>query len=143
MDGKLVVDQHQRRGAHRIFRRSALNIEIRRALSAQRHRRLPPRFEVFAGDPRGAEPLLAGAADADRVLERLLLPGDEIEGAFAGLYNDRAGLGFTGVWNLFRDGTRWRSHKNDSDGAEEKVKIAKQHRDALLVDRGRYGIEIA
>jgi hypothetical protein len=38
---------------------------------------------------------------------------------------------------------RWRSHENDSNGAKEKVKIAKQHRDALLVDRGRYGIKIA
>jgi hypothetical protein len=87
--------------------------------------------------------LLAGAADADRVLERLLLPGDEKEAAFARLYNDGAGLGIAAVWYLFRDGMRWRSHENDSNGAKEKVKIAKQHRDALLVDRGRYGIKIA
>jgi hypothetical protein len=40
---------------------------------------------VFAGDPRGAEPLLAGAADADRVLERMILAGDEIKPAFLAL----------------------------------------------------------
>src|SRR5262249_4026636 len=101
VDGELVVNQHQRCVAHRIFRRTALDIEIRRALSAQRYRRFPRRFDVFAGDPRGAVPLLARAANADRVLERLIFAGDEVEPAFLGLYHNRAGLGIAGVWDLF------------------------------------------
>src|SRR5262249_60193336 len=86
VDSEFVVDQHQRRGAHRISRRASLDIEIRRALTAERRRRLPRRPDVFAGDPRSAEPLLAGVADTDRVLERLILAGDEIEAAFPALY---------------------------------------------------------
>ena len=60
------------------------------------------RPDVLAGDPRGAEPLLAGAADADRVLKRLILGGDEIEAAFPALYHDGTGLGFAGVLRPFR-----------------------------------------
>src|SRR5262245_38808151 len=104
MDGKLAVNQHQRCVAHWIFRRTALDIEIRRALSAQRYRRFPSRLDVFAGDARGAEPLLTGAADPDWVLERLILPGDEVEPAFLGLYHNRARLGTAGVLDLFGGG---------------------------------------
>ena len=106
VDGEFVVDQHQCRGAHRILRQAALYIEVRRALSAQRRRRLPRRLDVFAGDPRGAVPLLAGAANADRVLERLILAGDEIKASFPALYHDGAGLRVTGVWDLFGGGAR-------------------------------------
>ena len=103
-------------------------IEVRRALTAQRHRRLPRRLEVFAGDPRGAEPLLAGTADADRVFARLILAGDEIEAAFLALYHDGAGLGIAGVWDLFGGGARWRGHEDDrGSGENEKTKEAKQH----------------
>jgi hypothetical protein len=62
---------------------------------------------VFAGDPRGAEPLLAGAADADRILERLILASDEIEAAFP----DGAELGVAGVLDLFGGGARWRGYE--------------------------------
>src|SRR5262249_23613335 len=106
VDGEFVVDQHECRGAHRIFRRATLNIEVWRPFSTQRHRWLPRRFDVFAGDPRGAVPLLAGAANADRVLERLVLAGDEIKASFRTLYHDAAGLGLTGVWDLFGRGAR-------------------------------------
>src|SRR4029077_4240490 len=101
VDGEFAVDQHQRRGAHRIFRRAPLDIEVRRALTAQRRRRLPRRLDVFAGDPRGAKPLLAGTADADRILARLILAGDEIEAAFPALYHDGTGFGIAGVLDLF------------------------------------------
>ena len=105
-----------------------LDIEVRRALTAQRHRRLPRRLDVFAGDPRGAEPLLAGTADADRVLARLILAGDEIEAAFLALYHDGAGLGIAGVWDLFGGGARRRGYEDDRGGGEnEKTKEAKQH----------------
>ncbi len=56
---------------------------------------------MFASDPRRAEPLLAGAADANRVVERLIIAGDEIEAAFPGLYQDGPGLGIAGVLDLF------------------------------------------
>src|SRR5262249_49976132 len=128
MDGEFVVDQHQRCGAHRISWRASLDIEIRRALAAQRRRRLPRRPDVFAGDPRGSEPLLTGAAHADRVLERLLLAGDEIEAAVPGLYHDGAGPGIAGVLDLFGGGARWRGHEDGGGGGEnEKTKEAKQH----------------
>jgi hypothetical protein len=65
---------------------------------------------VFAGDPRSAEPLLAGAADADRVLERLILAGDEIEAAVPSLYHDGAGLGVAIVLDFFGGGARWRGY---------------------------------
>src|SRR5262245_49318508 len=128
VDGEFVVDQHQRRGTHRILWRATPDIEVRRALTAQRRRRLPRRLDVFAGDPRGAEPLLAGAADADRVLERLILAGDEIEAAFLALYHDGAGLGIAGVLDLFGRGAHRRGDEDDrSDGENEKTKEARQH----------------
>ena len=128
VDGEFAVGQHQRRGAHRIFRRAPLDIEVRRALTAQRHRRLPRRLDVFAGDPRGAKPLLARTADSDRVLARLILAGDEIEAAFLALYHDSAGLGIAGVWDLLGGGARWRGHEDYRGGGEnEKTKKAKQH----------------
>src|SRR5262245_3503852 len=108
VDGEFVVDQHQRRGAHRISRRATLDIEVWRAVTAQRCRRFPRWLNVFAGDPRSAEPLLAGAADADRVLERLILAGDEIEAAFVALYHDGARLGIADVLDLFGSSARWR-----------------------------------
>jgi len=40
---------------------------------------------VLADDPRGAEPLLAGAADADWIFERLTLASDKIEAALGSL----------------------------------------------------------
>jgi hypothetical protein len=83
---------------------------------------------VFAGDPRGAKPLLAGTADADWVLKRLILAGDEIEAAFLALYHDGAGLGIAGVWDLLGGGARWRAHEDYKGGGEnEKTKKAKQH----------------
>src|SRR5262249_40289575 len=128
VDGEFAVGQHQRRGAHRISRRAALDIEVRRAIAAQRHRRLLRRLDVFAGDACGAEPLLAGATDADRVLERLVLAGDEIESAFLSLYHDGAGLGIAGIFDFFGDGARWRGHEDDRGGDEnDETNEAKQH----------------
>src|SRR5262245_39985146 len=120
VDGEFVVDQHQCRGAHRILRGATLNVEVRRALSAQRYRRLPRRLDVFAGDPRGAKPLLAGAANADRVLERMILAGDEIKPAFLALYHDGAGLGIPGVWDLFGGGACRQSCEDDRGGGENE-----------------------
>jgi hypothetical protein len=51
--------------------------------------------------------LLAGAADADRILERLILASDEIEAAFP----DGAELGVAGVLDLFGGGARWRGYE--------------------------------
>lgn len=128
VDGEFAVDQHQRRSAHRILRGARLDIEVRRTLTAERRRRLPRRLDVFAGDSRGAEPLLAGAAHADRVFERLILAGDEIKSAFPALYHDGAGLGFAGVLDLFVRGARWQGQKDDRGGGEnEKAKEARQH----------------
>ena len=127
MDGEFVVDQHQRRGAHGIPRRAGLDIEVRRAIAPQRCRRSPRRLDVLAGDPRGAVPLLAGASDADRVLERLTVAGDEIETALPALDHDGAGPGIAGVFDLLGSGP-CRGGGEDHRGREnEKTKEAKQH----------------
>src|SRR5262249_806150 len=105
----------------------SIDIEVWRAVTAQRCRRFPRWLNVFAGDPRGAEPLLAGAADADRVLERLILAGDEIEAAFVGLDHDGARLGIADVLDLFGSSARWRGHEDGWGGGEnEKTKKAKE-----------------
>jgi hypothetical protein len=75
--------------------------------------------------------LLAGTADADRILARLILAGDEIEAAFPALYHDGTGFGIAGVLDLFGSCVRWPCHEDDRDGGEnEKAKKTKQHGDA-------------
>jgi hypothetical protein len=72
--------------------------------------------------------LFAGTADADRVLKRLFLAGDEIEAAFLALYHDGAGLGIAGEWDFLGGGARWRGHEDYGGGGENhKTKEAKQH----------------
>jgi hypothetical protein len=133
VDGEFAVHQHQSRGTHRILRRATLDIEVRRAATAKRYRRLPRWLDVFAGDPCGAEPLFAGAADADRVLERLILAGDEIEAAFLALDHDGARLGAARAGKV----TRMR-------GAAAKTKRQKRRRSmaVLLLERDRCGRKI-
>ena len=54
-------------------------------------RRRPVRADIFGFDHRGTGPLLPGAADADRVTDRLAGADDQIKMPLVGFHHDGAG----------------------------------------------------
>src|SRR6202035_4203480 len=85
VNGVFAAGERHGGDPHRITRRAARN-DVRQLglVALDFGRRRPGRIEIFAADPRGPGPLLAGFADADRVTDRMAIIEDEIEAAFVG-----------------------------------------------------------
>src|SRR5690606_26020188 len=95
VDGVFALAEQQRGGAHRVMRRTARNQPRDRRLVADDFRwRRPGWGKAHAADEGGAGPLLAGAADADRVADRPAATEHVIEPPLAGLDDDGAGGAF-------------------------------------------------
>ena len=129
MDGIFAAGQGHRRDAHRVARRTAgNNVGHVRLVVLDFLRRRPGRIAVFAVDPGGTRPLLAGFADPDRVAHGMTLVENEIEVALVGPYHDRSRRIVAVHADHFRPGLgRIRHQQSRPDGGGQRHRNPHRH----------------
>ena len=92
VDGVFADAERHRGRAHRIARRAAADhVRHARLVALDFGRRRPVRTQHFAADEARAGPGFSGAADTDRIGDRLAAAGHVIEPPLVGFDDDRAG----------------------------------------------------